>query len=106
MPCSSCGGTVAEQSFTGYRAMVSSNIEPDDQGFYHLYGEIPGEPLYTGAFQNDAIFAVAAGTPEQRLFKRQERQEAISHALHYGVTLDQYPTSNIAHSLILALYGA
>ncbi len=106
MACGSCGGTVAEQSFTGYRAMVSSNIQPDDQGFYHLYGEIPGEPLYTGQFQNRAIFAVGAGTPEQRLFTHDQRQEAIQHALHYSLSLDQYPTANIAHSLILALYGA
>jgi len=71
-----------------------------------LQADTTCEEPYSGRYQSATIFVVGYATPQESLFTRKQRTEALALAKQENLTFDGVVARECCHHLMVALLGS
>lgn len=76
-------------------------------GVYELYFHQGCDTPYNGEYRADSVYVVAFGEPDERIFRKSSRQDAVRYAqqLGGGYKAKSFGTTQLCEAAMLAVFG-
>lgn len=103
--CGGCGGKAARERASqplvpGYTATYNEN------GMTVLGSWLDCTEPYDGAHQRDDVFVMGLGTVGERIFRTDQRREALDYGKAENLKLTRLTARTLCHEAMVGLFGA
>lgn len=91
-----------------YTPKAATKYEPKRlaNGVYELYYHQGVDRPYNGKHRADAVYVVAIGTEDEKIFRKADRGEAVRYAKSLDTTLSPFAVTQLAEPAMLAIFGS